>query len=127
MQDFAGQRFGARQCTGLAPVVENQRVEVTVAGVKDVGDADVVLGAKAVDGGKGLAQFATRDHTILHNIIWAEPAYGRKRAFAPLPNAAAFGVIFGHADFLRARRGDNLFQLGELAFDLHGLRLRVRR
>ena len=47
IEDFGGEGFGGVLLAGDARVVEDERVEVAVAGVEDVGDANACCGAKA--------------------------------------------------------------------------------
>ena len=56
-QDVGGQRFGALERAGLAAVEEDERVQVAVAGVEHVGDADAVLARdSSLDADQRLAQ-----------------------------------------------------------------------
>ena len=55
-EDLGGQRLGAIVRAGLASVEEDQRMQVAVAGVEDVGDADAVLRRQLLDGDQRLTQ-----------------------------------------------------------------------
>ena len=55
-EDLGGQLLGALDGAVLAAVEEDQRMQVAVAGVEDVGDPDAALGAEAVDFAQRLAE-----------------------------------------------------------------------
>ena len=71
-QDLARQLLGFVQRARLAPVIQNQRVQVAVAGMKDVGDIQLIFLFKRVDFQQRFAQAAARDDAVLHDIIGAQ-------------------------------------------------------
>ncbi len=125
VQDLAGQRFGPFQRTGLAAVVENQRVQVAIPGVEDIGDAQVILFAQRFNFGERVPQPAARHHPILDNVVRAQPPDRGKGTLAPLPDPGPVRVIFGNPHFVRIRRLDHLEQMGKLGLDLDGFALQL--
>ena len=69
LEDAAGQGLGPLECSLLSAIIDNQRMQVTVAGVEDVGTAHTRLGRKLADVTQGLAEPAPRHHTVLDNEV----------------------------------------------------------
>ena len=88
--------FGALWFAGDAAIVEDERVQVAVAGVEDIGHAQFVFVAQAFDGGERLAQPAARHHAILHDMVGPSRPTA-ENALAPLPDAGAVGIVDGDA------------------------------
>ena len=92
-QDLRRQDLRAIVRAGLAAVVEDERVEVAVAGVEHVGDADAVRSRQRFDGRQRLAQPGTRDDAVLHDEVRAEASDRRERALAALPDPGALVLV----------------------------------
>ena len=110
----------------LAAVEEDQRVQVAVAGVEDVGDAQAGAGGQPPDLLERLAQPRARDAAVLHQVVGRQPADGRERALAALPDQRPLGGVLGGADLGGPRGADHLAQprhvlvdAGALAVELH--------
>src|SRR6266542_1671492 len=83
-------------------------MEIAIAGMEYVGDAQIKLLADLGDALHYLRQFAARHDAVLHVIIRCQSAHGAKGAFAPLPKKLAFGLIFGDSDLARAATRANI-------------------
>ena len=119
VQDLAGHLLGAVVSAGDAGVVEDQRVQVAIAGVEDVGHRQAVLLAQRLDAGQRFSQAASWHHAVLHHVLRAEPAHGRERTLAPFPDQQPFGVVLGGTDLVRTRFADHFQQALEFNLDLH--------
>ena len=94
-QDVGGQRLGALEGARLTAVVEDERVQVAVAGVEHVGHAHAVLRRQLLDGDQRLAQLRARHHAVLDDEVGADPPDRRERALAPLPQQRALLGVGG--------------------------------
>src|SRR5438094_5583555 len=83
-------------------------MEVAVAGVKNVGDAKIVLRTDFGDAPHYLRQLAARHHAVLNVVIWGQGAHGSKGALSPFPKKLAFGLIFSDSDLARAATRANI-------------------
>ena len=63
-------------------VVADERVQVAVAGVEDVGDDQPVLLGQLVDPLEHLGQLGARDHAVLDEVVGRDPAHRRERRLA---------------------------------------------
>jgi len=70
-----------------------QRVQVAVAGVKDVADRQPVIARDAVDRVHDLGQPRPRDARILDVVVGRDAADRAGRTFARRPQRVAFGLI----------------------------------
>ena len=116
-ENTVGEGFGGFFLTGDAAVVENQRVEIAVAGVKHICDAHACLLAQPLYFAHHLRQRRSRDHPVLHNIIWRDPPHRRKRSLASFPNKCTFSLGLRQANFRRTIRTTNLVDVGHQGFD----------
>ncbi len=69
-------------------VVEDERVEVAVAGVEDVADPEAVLGRELVDPPQHLGQLRARHDAVLDVVVGADPAHRGEGGLAPAPDRA---------------------------------------
>ena len=96
-QDFGAGRF---RCLGLArhrSVIHHQRVEVTVASVKDIGDPKAVAGNDGADLAEHRTKLAARDGAINAIIIRRDAAHGGEGCLAPGPEQQALRLVGGGA------------------------------
>ena len=77
-------------------------MDVAVAGMEHVHDADVVLLADFADAGQDVRQFRAGDHAVLGAKARAEPADRAERLFAGLPELQPLLGVLGEADFAGA-------------------------
>ena len=89
-EDFACQRFRMFEGTLGAAVVQNQRVEIAIPRMEDVGHVKAICLAEAVNLGQRFAQMGAGNHAVLHHVIGAEPADGRK---VPLCAPSRFWLV----------------------------------
>ncbi len=84
---------------GDACVVEDERVEVAIAGVEDVGDADACCGAEAGDFAHDSREGGPGNNAVLHDVVGGDAAHGGEGGFAAFPDEGALGVGLRDADF----------------------------
>jgi len=101
VEDFGGESFGGVLLAGDAGVVEDERMEVAVAGVEDVGDADACCGAEARDFAHDFREGGAGDDAVLHDVVGGDAAHGGEGGFAPFPDERALGVGLRDANFGR--------------------------
>ena len=65
-----------RDLVGVALVEEHDRVQVAVAGMKDIGDAQLVPSADLGDGAQDLREFGAGDDAVLGDARRGEAAQG---------------------------------------------------
>src|SRR6266702_4747729 len=69
LQNAVGKRLGCLLLPGDAAVVENQWMQVSVAGVENVGDANPRLFTEACDLAHHARQSGARDYAVLHDVV----------------------------------------------------------
>src|SRR5204863_7187792 len=69
LHDLAPGEFDARHLFRVARVEADERVQVSVARVEDVGDAQAVLRADAVGGGENFGQARARHDRVLYEYV----------------------------------------------------------
>ena len=77
--------FGLVEFARLVGVVEDQRMQIAVAGVEDVGDAQAVLLRQLAHAGQHLRQFLARDGAVHAVIVGRDAADRRERRLAAGP------------------------------------------
>ena len=103
VEDRAGHLLGRARPRPAGVVEEDQRVQVAVAGVEDVGHPDA--GARRTSSpmrAQHLRQRGARDHAVLDDVVGADPADRGERGLAPLPDQRPLGVVGGDPDLERA-------------------------
>ena len=68
-------------------------MEVAVAGVEDVGDADARFGAEAPDFAHDLWEGGARNDAVLDDVVGGDAAHGGEGGFAAFPDEGALGVL----------------------------------
>src|SRR5664279_3123205 len=68
-QDIGAEGFGPLHFAGLVGIIKDQRMQIAVAGMKHIGDAQVVLYRQLPDSRQRLRQFAARDGAVHAEII----------------------------------------------------------
>ena len=87
---------------GHVGVPQDQRVQVAVAGVEDVGDAEARFARDLLDARQRRRQLGARHHAVDGVVVGREPADRGKRAFAARPERGALGVVLGQPHVERA-------------------------
>jgi len=104
---FPGARFSI--------VIKHERMEVAVAGMEDIGDAQAVRLGECADLLEHLAQPRPRYDAVLHVVARADPSHRRERGLACFPYQRPLGVAGSDPDLGRTARGarvDGLAQEG---------------
>ena len=84
-------------------------MDVAVAGVEDVGDAQAVRVADVRDRREDLGQPRSRDDAVLRAVVGREPADRAERLLAALPEPARSALVARQARLADARaRGTRL-------------------
>ena len=87
VEDLVARQQDALHLLGVALVEQQDRVDVAVAGVKDVGDAQVVPLADVGDEPQDVRQLGARHDAVLRAVARAEPADRAEGLLAALPEA----------------------------------------
>src|SRR5580692_1435144 len=99
VEDLGRKGFGGVLLARDARVEEDERVEIAVAGMEDVGDADACGGAEAPDFAHNLGKSGAGYDPVLHNVVGRDAAHGGEGGFAAFPDEGALGVGLGYTDF----------------------------
>ena len=116
-EDLAAQLLHPLAHTRLAVAVEDQGVEVAVAGMEHVGHRQAMALAEPVDGGQHPRQGAAGHHAVLEVVAGETPAQGGDGRLAPLPQAGPLHLLPGLAHLAGA--GLAAEALGELCGGQH--------
>ncbi len=117
VENFHRKRESAFFLAGNPAVVENEWVEIAVAGVKNIGDAQAGLLTEPRDFSHHLRKGGAGNHAVLDDVVGRDAAHGGEGRFAAFPNERALGVGLRDADFPRALRKANFIDVGEESFD----------
>src|SRR5204862_4267373 len=79
-QNVLARREGLRHLVRLAFIIKNQRMNIAVAGMKDIRDAQTKFLARALNETHDFRHSRARDDSVLREEIRAEPAYRAERA-----------------------------------------------
>lgn len=90
---------GAPDLIRVAFVVEDERMNIPVAGVKNIRDPKIELGAGGGDEPHDDRQLGTRNDSILCQIIRAQSSNGTEGPLAAFPEQAAFVFCFRDLNF----------------------------
>ena len=103
-EDFAAERLGAGKFARLVGIEQDQRMQVTVAGMKDVGAAQAVLLGQPLDAFEHRCQPLFGNRAVHAVVIRRNAAHGGKSRLAPGPEFESFGFITRHPYFGGAAR-----------------------
>ena len=117
VEDLGGQGLGGVLLAGDACVVEDEGMEVAIAGVEDVGDADACFGAEAGNFAHDLGEGGAWDDAVLDDVVGRDAAHGGEGGFAALPDQGALGVGLGDANFGGGVGAADFVDVGHQGFD----------
>src|SRR5207249_6006824 len=86
----------------IALVEEEDRVDVAVAGVEDIGNAEPVAFGRPGDVAEDVRHARPRHYAILRAVVGCEAADGAEGALAALPERGALRVVTRHAHLAHA-------------------------
>ncbi len=89
-EDFVADGDRIAHLLGIAFIVEDQGMDVTIAGMEDVRDAQAVFFAALANEAHDLGQLGARDDAVLREKVWTEAADGAESALAAFPEIHAF-------------------------------------
>src|SRR6266705_2870852 len=115
--DFSGGFKGAFELGGITRIVEDDGVQVAVAGVKNIADLKAVLLADLLDAAQRLRKFRTRNNAVENVIAGGKAAERAEGVFAAFPEEFAFGRVAGDTNFAGAMRVANFSDGGGLRCD----------
>ena len=98
-KDFGTELLGAFEFAGAVGVIQNQRMQIAVAGMEYIHAAQAVFGRQRGDCIEHRRQRFLRYRAVHAVVIGRHPPCSRKRSFAPGPEAQAFGFVLRNADF----------------------------
>ncbi len=102
VQDLGRDRLGVLGLAGNRGVVADQRVQVAVAGVKDVADAQPRALREIADAPQHFGQLRPRHDAVLHVVVRRDPSHRGKRRLASFPDPLALALVA--RDLHRRRR-----------------------
>ena len=131
--DFGRGLHGALELLVVAEIVENDGMEVAIAGVEDVADVEAELIADFLYAAQSLRELRTRNHAVKDVDAGGDAAESAEGIFAAFPEKVALFVVAGRADFAGFVRATDFVDDGGLrgdgfqhAFDFkekHGARI----
>src|SRR5262249_59422909 len=92
LEDLAPGRQHRLHLVGVALVEEQDGVDVAVAGVEDVADAEPVALAGAGDRAQDVGDARARHHAVLRAVAGRQPADRTEGALAALPEGGTLGL-----------------------------------
>src|SRR5262245_13997370 len=108
-QYFSGRLRRALGLSGYVAVVTNQRMQIAVTGVEDIGDSKAAASLELTNPGEHLGKLRTWDHPILHVIVRRHPSHRGKRSFAASPDPCTLRVVCRDFDARGSRTPADLF------------------
>ena len=112
--DLGGGFEGAFELRGIPGIVEDDGVQVAVAGVENIADLKAVLLADLLDAAQRLRKFRTRNNAVENVIAGSKAAERAESVFAAFPEEFAFGRVAGDTNFTGAMRVANFSDGGGL-------------
>src|SRR5215210_1388914 len=96
--DLAGKLLGILGLALGVVVVQNERMQVPVPSVEDIGYPQAVLPGELGDPAKDRRELRARDDAVLDVVVVGDAAHSTESGLASLPEEGAFVVILGHPD-----------------------------
>ena len=103
LEDFLAHEFGLFHLARLVGVEHHQRMQIAVARMEHVGDAEPLRFGDLVDALQHIGQLAGRDRAVHADVI-GHAARGAEGGFAALPDRGALGFRLRDLDGLRVER-----------------------
>src|SRR4029077_12958118 len=95
LEDFGAAQLGTLEFDLVVGVVEYQGMQIAVAGMEDIDDAEAMAAADLGDFGQRLWELGERDHPI-HPVVILDLADRPEGRFPPLPDRRALvGALAG--------------------------------
>ena len=113
-----GERLGAFERAGFAAVEKNERMQIAVAGVKDIRATQPSFARHLADAAQRFAEPAARHDAVLHDEIRRQAADRAEGALAAFPNRDALLRIARGPRLDGLARGDDPIE--PLAIRRHG-------
>src|SRR5229473_3424072 len=76
-------------------------MDVAVAGVEHVGNAELILGTDPLDLAENVRQLGAWHHAVLRAVTRRQPTHGSKGLLAALPEQQSLRITAGPPDFAR--------------------------
>ena len=101
LEDLGAELLGAVEFAGLVGVVEDERMQIAVAGMEHVGDAQAVFLRQLRDAREHQRQLGARDGAVHAVVVRRDAADRRERRLAPGPEQQP--LLFRGRDLARHR------------------------
>ena len=98
-EDAAAEVLGLFQFARHVGVEQDERMQIAVAGMEHVGDAQAAFGTHLGDARQHMRQLLARDRAVHAVVVGREPAHRRKGGLAPGPEPEALRLVLGGTDF----------------------------
>src|SRR4029078_2302309 len=82
----------------VALVVQQNRMNIPVPSMKDVGNTQLVLLGHGRDSAENIRDFRPRNYSILRTVVWSETSDRAKSTLATLPQSGPLGFVAGDTD-----------------------------
>src|SRR5271167_1211746 len=118
-ENFIGERFRGFLLPLDMAIVENEWMEIAIAGMKDVGDAKTGFAAETRNLAHYLRQSRSRYHTVLDDVVRRDAAHGSEGGFASLPHQGALGFALRQPNFQSTILAAEFINVAHKRLDLH--------
>ena len=120
LEYFCTEQFGPLPLRLVVGIEQDQRMQIAVAGMKDVHAAQIVLALHLDDGGQHPAQVLARNGAV-HAVVVGRDAPGRREGIlAARPEAQALGLRLRNADRGGAGASQHLIDATDFFLDFFG-------
>ena len=89
-QDVGAEFLGGVEAGGIVGIEHDQRVQIAVPGMEDVGDLQAVGVAHLTDPAQHWGELRGRDGAVHAEVVGADAPDGAERALAALPDGQRF-------------------------------------
>ena len=123
-QDIGAEGFRPFELARLHGVEDDQGMQIAVAGMKDIAEAQLIMLGQLGHLFQHLRQGMARNGAVHADHVGREPAHGGKRRLAPRPDAGALFLVGGFhrvAAALRDDIGDPRHGMGDIGFHAIGI------
>src|SRR5207248_6462427 len=117
-EDLLGKLLRTLGLPRAALVVEHERVQIAVARVEDVADAQAVLALELGDAPQHLGELGARDDAVLDVVALAHAPHRAEGGLAPLPEERPLVNVLCRADLPGAALATDAVELHEVLLDL---------
>mmetsp|Transcript_29715 Transcript_29715/g.46395 ORF Transcript_29715/g.46395 Transcript_29715/m.46395 type:complete len:222 (+) Transcript_29715:279-944(+) len=120
LQDLGTEQLAALQLVGVVGIEQDQRVQIAVARVEDIGAAQAVLLLHLLDVEQDGGQVLARDGGVHAHVVGADAAARREGVLAAAPELQPLGLVGADLHIGRATAAQHRLHAGDLLGHLLG-------